>query len=100
MGGPALESGKLPLEAALDLKDRLAHPRIERQDLRGLLPLDGGPAHLPTRSGGVLEELRIAGERGAGEGDHVRVHADLAAALEPPKGLAQRLGQVLEAAAG
>src|SRR5437660_9035708 len=100
MGEAALECGQLCLEAVLDPQDRVAHPRIERQDLGGLLPLDRRPTDTPALPGGVRKELRILCERGAGEGDDVRVHADLAAALEPLESPAQCLGQILETAAG
>src|ERR1700733_332626 len=42
-------------------------------------------------------QLRILRERGAREWDHVRVHANFAAPPQPEIGLAQRVGDILQA---
>ena len=95
----ALQLEERRLELALDPQDRLAHRRIERQDLGGLIPRDVRSGNLSALGDGELPERRIDRHGSSRERNHVRIHPDFASLLQPTIRLAQRRRDVRERSA-
>src|SRR5262249_33235864 len=89
-------SRQVHLVFVLDREDRGAYGRINRQDLRRLLPGDARAADAAALMHRERRESGIVRHRCARERYDVRIDADLAPALQPLPRTAQRPGEVRE----